>query len=371
MKKIFVDVYLMFNLGDDLFLDILVKRYPNCQFTVNYLGKNYDEFLSRYSNVKRRNYTLLNKIGQKLKVTDSITNYDKVSEEHDALLFIGGSIFREENYQKELYNDRLKMVEEFKKRNKPTFVLGANFGPCKTENFYKQYYKLFGMCEDVCFRDTFSFELFKSIKQIRHSPDIVFGLDISTYKKDINSNIVGFSIVNLNHKDNISNYENEYIESTVNSIEMLISKGYRCCLLSFCEKEGDLETINKIKSFLSPNILKYVSTYEYKGNIEETISLISTFRLLVAARFHANILALMLGVGILPIIYSNKTLNMLKDIGLSDLYIEMKNLKLQAQEDMVKKAFENKMNIEKLTSKSVQQFKFLDYFIQNKVMEEV
>ena len=137
MKKVFVDIYLQFNLGDDLFLDILAKKYPNCQFTVNYLGRNYDQFISQYNNVNRRKYTILNKIGQRLKISDSITNYDKVAEEHDALLFIGGSIFREEEYHNTLYQDRMKMVKEFKKRDKSVFVLGANFGPFETEDFLK------------------------------------------------------------------------------------------------------------------------------------------------------------------------------------------------------------------------------------------
>ena len=47
MKKIFVDVYLSFNFGDDLFLDILANKFPTCEFTVNYVGANYDTFLSR------------------------------------------------------------------------------------------------------------------------------------------------------------------------------------------------------------------------------------------------------------------------------------------------------------------------------------
>ncbi|HWJ78059.1 MAG TPA: polysaccharide pyruvyl transferase family protein, partial [Niallia sp.] len=98
LKKVFVDIYLQFNLGDDLFLDILVKKFPNSKFTINYLGDNYDQFISQYNNVKRRKYSLINKIGQRLKITDSITNYDTVAKEHDALLFIGGSIFREEDY---------------------------------------------------------------------------------------------------------------------------------------------------------------------------------------------------------------------------------------------------------------------------------
>ena len=68
MKKIFVDVYLAFNLGDDLFLDILAKKYPKAKFTVNYVGKDYDEFISNYNNIIRRKYTTINKIEQKLKI---------------------------------------------------------------------------------------------------------------------------------------------------------------------------------------------------------------------------------------------------------------------------------------------------------------
>ena len=102
MKRIFVDVYLSFNFGDDLFLDILAKKFPNCQFTVNYCGKNYDCFLKRYHNVNRREYNLAQKILQHLKIKDTLTNYDEIAREHDALVFIGGSIFREESYHSEL-----------------------------------------------------------------------------------------------------------------------------------------------------------------------------------------------------------------------------------------------------------------------------
>ena len=90
MKKIFVDVYLSFNFGDDLFLDILANKFPTCEFTVNYVGANYDTFLSRYDNVKRRKYTTLNKIFQNLKIKDTLTDYQTIAKEQDALVFIGG-----------------------------------------------------------------------------------------------------------------------------------------------------------------------------------------------------------------------------------------------------------------------------------------
>lgn len=368
MKKVFVDIYLMFNLGDDLFLDVLAKKYPDCQFTVNYLGKNYDQFISRYNNINRRKYTFINKIGQRLKISDSITNYDKVAEEHDALLFIGGSIFREEQYHHSLYQDRMKMVREFKIRNKSVFVLGANFGPFETEKFLNDYKEFFKLCDDVCFRDLYSYELFKSLSQVRYAPDIVFQLNVDEYKAIQSKNRVGYSIIDVRHKQGLSAYYDDYLSSTVKSIELITSKGYECHLMSFCEQEGDLEIINAIKTSLTPEALKRVNVYDYKGNLKEAIKLIASFKLFVAARFHANIIALLLGIGVMPIIYSQKTTNMLKDINLSDILVDMDGLYLQYDENTINKSLNNKTDLEFISAEAENQFKKLGEFLEDKTV---
>ncbi|PHA03083.1 transferase [Bacillus pseudomycoides] len=363
MKRVFVDIYLMFNLGDDLFLDILATKYPNCKFTVNYLGKNYDQFISQYRNVSRRKYTILNKIGQRLKISDSIMNYDKVAEEHDALLFIGGSIFREEKYHNSLYQDRMRMVQEFKKRDKPVFILGANFGPYETEEFLNDYKKFFKLCDDVCFRDVYSYELFKDLSQVRYAPDIVFQMNVDEYKTVPSKNRVGFSIIDVRHKYGLSSYYNDYIKSTVKAIELLVSRGYQCYLMSFCEQEGDLEIINTIKLYLSPEALKNIIIYNYKGNLKEVINLIASFKFFIAARFHANIIALLLGTGIMPVIYSEKTTNMLKDINLDRILINMEELHLQYDENIINKSFHNKANLEFISNDAKNQFEKLSEFL--------
>ncbi|MFC0476127.1 polysaccharide pyruvyl transferase family protein [Robertmurraya beringensis] len=370
MKKIFVEIYLMFNLGDDLFLDILAKKYPDCQFTVNYLGVNYDTFLSHYKNVNRRKYTLINKIGQKLRITDSITNYSKIAEEHDALLFIGGSIFREEEYHRELYKDRNRLVKEFKKREKPTFILGANFGPYYSKEFYEDYLAFFKLCDDVCFRDKYSYELYKSLEQVRYAPDIVFQLSAKPYMEISKKNRVGFSIIDVNHKKGLSHYEEEYISSTVKSICLFVEKGYECYLMSFCENEGDLVTINKIKSKLDKKTISKVKTYNYTGDFEEAIQLISSLKIILAARFHANILALILGVGLISIIYSSKTTNMLKDLGITEV-VTMDMLSLQFDDSFLEKALNNKIQIKELPNYSEGQFHKLESFIKGKTLEGV
>ncbi|MBZ5749695.1 polysaccharide pyruvyl transferase family protein [Metabacillus rhizolycopersici] len=363
MKKIFVDIYLQFNLGDDLFLDILAKKFPNSEFTINYLGNNYDQFISQYNNVKRRKYSLINKIGQRLKISDSITNYDTVAIDHDALLFIGGSIFREEDYHHTLYQDRIKMIKEFKNRGKSVFILGSNFGPFKSAEFLNDYKELFKLCDDVCFRDLYSFKLFKSLPQVRHAPDIVFQMEINDYKTNTDQKRIGFSIIDVRHKKGLSKYHNDYISSTVKSIESFVSKGYECCLMSFCEQEGDLQVINEIKSILSTETLNKVFIYEYKGKLKEAIALIASFNLFIAARFHANILALLLGIGLMPIIYSDKTTNMFKDINLIDVLVNMNELYLQFDENTFNRSLNNKIDLEMISNDAKNQFSKLSKFL--------
>ncbi|PYZ95079.1 transferase [Salipaludibacillus keqinensis] len=364
MRKLFVDIYLQFNLGDDLFLDILARRYPKTTLTLNYLGREYQDFLSQYENVQTRDYSIINKVFQRLKLKDTITNYEKIAQEQDGLLFIGGSIFREESYHGSLYMDRLKMIEEFTKRKKPVYIIGANFGPYNSFKFFKDYEYLFKLCEDVCFRDYYSFELFKHLPQVRYAPDIVFSMDVEKYREVHPKKVVGYSIIDVNHKLGLSQYYEEYILSTTKSIEMLVSKGYMCCLMSFCKKEGDLKVIEKVKRNLSAQTRKYVTTYVYKGDINETLTTIASFSLFIAARFHANIVALLFGIGLMPVIYSQKTMNILEDLSIDKVKVPMNELNLQHEEKMINEAFKNTINTQDMTAVSIKHFDKLTNFLK-------
>ena len=364
MKKIFVDIYLSFNLGDDLFLDILSKHYPNSEITVNHVGNNYDEFIFQYRNVKRRKYTLFNKVLQKLKIKNYLTDYESIAKKHDALVFIGGSIFREEAYHESLYKDRMNMVSAFNNNNKPIFIMGSNFGPYKTEKFLNEYKEFYKLCTDVCFRDLYSYNLFKDLKNVRYAPDIVFQMDTNKYKYKGNTknNTIGYSIIDVRHKDGLGKYYDKYIESTIKSIEMVISKGYECLLISFCKNEGDSKVIQDITSKLPIDISNKVKTHEYNGDLEETLNKISQLKLFIAARFHANILGLLCNVGIVPVIYSNKTYNMLKDINLDSILVDMDNLSKLYDMYIIEKGIENKIDLQNISIDASRQFEKLNEF---------
>ena len=360
--KVFVNIYLAKNIGDDLFLDILLKKYSNTQFTLNYIGDDYDLFLRNYSNVLKRSEKIHNKIFRKLKIADSSSN-ENTAKKYDALLYIGGSIFMETNNYRNNFKDKFDLFFQFKTRNKPIYILGSNFGPYISKDFLLDHMELFKLCNDVCFRDKYSYELFKHLPQVRYAPDIVFQLEVDKYKNIEKEKKVGFSIINFKNRKNLKHYHDEYRESIVNSINMFHKIGYKSCLMSFCEKEGDLEAIEEIKDYLSIDVLKNIITYNYHGILTDSISVIASFDLFVATRFHANILSILLGIPVLPIIYSDKTQNMLKDIKFGELLINMNNLHLLSDINTVNKAFHNKKDVKQLSLDATKHFDKLEQFL--------
>lgn len=363
MKRVFLDMYLQHNLGDDLFLHIIANRYPNCKFTINYCYNGYDRFLKNYKNIETR-ITLKNRIIRKLKVKDYINSVEDIAERNDALIFLSGSYFMEPCCGDNEYKRRKELIDAFRMKNKPVYILGSNFGPYSSEKFYQTWKKEFLRFEDICFREEYSYNIFKNLDNVRMANDIVLGLDVDKYRKNKKEKIVGFSIIDVNKKIDISEFYNSYIESTVKSIKTFIEKGYKCVLMSFCEIEGDLDVINKIINSLSQKEMEKVEIYEYKFNLEEAINLISSFEIFIAARFHASILGLLLNICTIPIIYSDKTLNVLKDLKLEEIAVKMKDLNCIYNEDYIERRLNQGNMLEKDFYKNNNQFEKLDKLLK-------
>lgn len=357
--KVFLDIYLALNFGDDLFLDIILKRYPNITFITNYTGNSYVNFFKEYKNVKKRNYTLFHKILRRLKIYDHLNNFDVIAKECDCAIFLGGSIFRDEPYHTTLYRERTSIMKSFLKYNKKIFVLGSNFGPVVNNDFYQDYYNFFKKCEDVCFRDSYSLELFSTLENIRKASDIVFNLDIEKYKKGKKEKIVGYSIIDFRHKFGLEEFHDNYIENIVESIKTMSKKGYKCEILSFCENEGDLEVAKEINKRLSKEENYKLSIYNYYGNIQDVIEKISTYEYFIAGRFHANILGMLLGIKLCPLIYNQKTLNLLNDLGYNGKIITTDNLFELSEMKFIKEIQEYKLD-EKIIMDAKNQFLKLD-----------
>src|SRR5699024_11094187 len=141
-KKILVDIYLAENLGDDMFLDHLAKTFPNIDFVPFHPGKNYTSFFRSYKNIQQFPYSVIDKISSRLG-NNKLTDYNQLSETYDGLLFLGGGIFREESYWREVYNYRFQITEAFKNKGKKVIFSGCNFGPYSSEEFLEAHRNLF------------------------------------------------------------------------------------------------------------------------------------------------------------------------------------------------------------------------------------
>lgn len=304
MMNVYLKAYLKKNLGDDLFVKIITDRYPNTNFYSfslnNYSEKCYNSNLKVASGIKIKLEKALQKISRgKYRIER------RYIKDTDSTILIGGSMFIQ--YKNFLYSN---MLEHY--NNKKYYIIGTNFGPYNTEEYKKSVKYFLKDAEDVCFRDQYSYECFKELANIRYSPDIVFSMNtdeiMAQEKKE-----VFISVIDCNKK--FSQKETEkYEELIINIIRLYINKGYKIILGSFCKDENDEIAVKRIVKKCSENEKKYIEKYFYRGNLNEALKKISEAKIIVGTRFHANVVGLLLNKTIIPIIYSNKTKNMLNDI---------------------------------------------------------
>ena len=83
--KIFIMAYARKNLGDDLFIKMLLEKYNNIDFFIKISDYNFLSVLDKYENL------------HVMKGNDTDEELSKMNpEEYDAYVYIGGSIFMED-----------------------------------------------------------------------------------------------------------------------------------------------------------------------------------------------------------------------------------------------------------------------------------
>lgn len=333
--KIYVNAYLFKNLGDDLFLNILTHRYPQHMF---YIISN---IYKSEQNRKVLKNTFFMKVLNKLGLKSNIYINTK-----DISISIGGS----------MYIEGWPLMKKNKTfGNNPYYILGSNFGPYKTQEFYQEAYKLFEGAEDVCFRDQYSYSLFEKLPNVRCAPDIVFTLDTSKIQITNEKKVI-ISVIDCETKIG-KQYQEKYENMIKYMIRFFTQRHYRICLMSFCKIENDEKAIKRIIESLEDNIKENVEEYDYEGEVEEALNVIGQAEIIVGTRFHANILGLLLKKTVIPIIYSDKTKDLLKDIDFKGKIIDIKK-----EENCIlqEKDLEYKKDITEQIKEAEKQFQKLD-----------
>lgn len=302
--KVYVDAYLEKNLGDDIFLDILIKRYPQHKFyAMSRKEKGYNS-----NNLKVFTNEYMYRGLKKLQLEKYLANFFQL------VVTIGGSMYMESNNN----------TRDFSLGKNKRYVLGINFGPYQTQTYYDNIHNMLGNVEDVCFREKYSYNLFKDLPNARCASDIVFCMPTDDIKITNRKRVI-ISVISCSFKLG-DNYTKAYEEKMIELIKFFMDKDYEVCLMSFCEKEGDKKAIESIIEKCDESIKDKIQTYYYNGNIKEALDVIGDSQIVVGSRFHANIIGLILGKAIIPVLYSDKTKNVLDDMNIDPKIIDIRNI---------------------------------------------
>lgn len=353
MKKVYIEAYLFKNLGDDLFVKILTDRYKNVQFyaqTREYYNKlTFNKNLKIYANL---GVGIINKFFEKFFKEYNFIGR-KLKNKCDYMVSIGGSIFMEKK-------DFSKVEKQFSlyDNSKPTYILGANFGPYKTKNYKSYIENILKNMKDVSFRDQKSYQEFNDLKNVRVNSDIVFALDTSKIKIEKNKNVI-ISVIDCNLK-NLSSKKEAYENMILKLINKFVNNGYTVTLMSFCKAQGDEKIINSLYKKCDATTKKYVKKFFYKGDINNTLKEIASSQVVVGSRFHANIIGLLFKKDIIPIAYSDKTINVLKDLEFHGEVIDIRTIEEFDVDRLNINALDSKIDLDKQVKSANNQFSKLD-----------
>lgn len=321
--NILLDIYLEKNLGDDLFLIRVLERYPEVTFHV-FCQKDYQSIAKIYPNlklIKLNKYLNFFLVKSGLK-KEWINNYIK-RKKISAYLCIGGSIFMQSENWQAIYEDRLAIWQFLQRHEIPLYILGANFGPYTDSVFLESYRQAFKLAKDICFRDQYSYQLFKDLAQVRRADDIVFGLALPSVDKIPQS--LGISVIDLSSRPQWQTYQELYLTQLTQLINQALLDGYQVRLFSFCESEGDEYAINELLTRVGSH--PAVIPVYYRDNLQDFLKQFQAMEYILATRFHSFILALVNQQATLALNYSSKTQHIIDEnqLGVNSYSIDQMN----------------------------------------------
>jgi colanic acid/amylovoran biosynthesis protein len=313
-RRAVVQFYNRQNLGDDLLVKLLVSRYDT-EFA---LPRTASRSLSLHPGVtmidRPMGSSLVDRVRSKLSIepTRNHPELARAARERDALIHIGGSIFIEHERALPFWE---REAEYYATLRRPYFIIDANFGPYRSAKFPDLIRRILGEAEDVCLRDVESYERFADLGNVRLAPDAGFTIQPTT-SDTVADAVISVMDLRSTHGEATAN---SYERACAEAVRSLVDSGKSVCLMSFCQFQGDAAAAERIRSLAgAPRPLaSEVRIYEYSGDLDDAIGVLSNAGMIIGTRFHAIVIGLALGVPTLPIVYSRKTANMLNEIGYS------------------------------------------------------
>lgn len=350
-KKILLFAYTKVNLGDNLFIYMLLKKYKNIDFYINIVEKEYEKVYLGFENL---HYIYEDR---------NLNNVD--IDKFDAYIYIGGSIFMESEYAMNEMKEFNKFIKRCNEKNKKFFYLSCNFGPYKTEEYLNLARENFSLCDGICFRDKESYKLFNDINKVMYAPDMAFSFEFDKkIKKEKKS--IGISVIDLQIRESLRDKVAIYNDFIKRIIVKFAKRNYKVYLFSFSEFEKDGEAIKKIINLLPEEYKNNVETVIFASDIESFLGKYAKMEYMVCGRFHSMILSILFNQKIYNLTYSKKQDNVIEELKLFNRYQRIKELKYETvlRKYYFKKVSSSKLN--KISKKSRGQFQNLNKWLATK-----
>lgn len=242
-------------------------------------------------------------------------------KEADAVVIGGGGLFQDQ-YSWRLPAGSLFMAASAVLYKKPTFVIGVGVGPIRRNWLRKSISRIFPHLACVCVRDSDSYETLADMgmpmDNVTITADVVpgIGLTDTIFKTPTQ----GEKLVSFVLRD----WPGMNYESIAKLLDKAAQEGYRIHLHCF-EPTSDSAFYDKILRFCSAATIS-VSEKMIPKNLEGVIEAISRAELVISMRLHGCILALVLGIPLLPVVYERKVRAFIEQMDLGNWLKEVTEL---------------------------------------------
>lgn len=309
--RVLLKAYTQLNVGDDLFIDIITRRYPDARFMLASETRGYGAFAAERENLglfcgHTFFYRALRRLGRTPFIEKSIMR------RFDAVVYIGGSVFMENAADRYLENVIDAETAYCAKKNIPYYILSCNFGPYETEEYAARMRKCFARCTQVCFRDSASYRMFSELGSVSLAPDAAFSVGLK--KPHARPDVLGVAPISYKNRKGGAELDGAYIKNTADIIRAHLEGGGHAEIFCFCAFEGDTDAADEILSELGARASD-VRVRVYDGRLYEFLREYLSCGRVFASRFHAVLLALVYEIPLMAHIYSKKTENVLRDAG--------------------------------------------------------
>lgn len=312
-NKVLVSAYLDMNLGDCMLLEIILDSFSD--YNISLLADN--EFTYNWIKKKYHNIKIINTAQMDDQLLRQTTDYIKV----------GGSMFQHNTwYEGILRYKEVFVLKRLKKYGIKIHIVNCNIGPIKTKVGLGSTKKIIKLADSISCRDDESYNFIKKYKNennILKSVDLVFSKSIKKQKQK-QKFIIGISVYTA-YTPHLIKKNYQYCLQVVEIIKQYEEKNnYTIPIKLFLFdtfRNNDYPNALWIKEWCRNNKID-CDIIPYFENIDCIIDIMEECSLMVATRFHSIILSLLLEIPCIPIIYSNKSKNLLDFLGHTQLQIK-------------------------------------------------